>query len=231
LTAWQAEGPRPPVTLVVDDDEVVRIFLRASLEKEGHHVVEASGGDEALDLVKAHPPDVILMDILMPGLDGIEICRRLASDPETAQIPVILVTGQRRREIRLEGIAAGARDFLTKPVDMAELRFRVRNAVHMKQMHDESEARFRRMSELEQITDSLVQMIVNDLLTPLTAVKEKLELLEGALPEEADPELVQLLRGALSSVESIYGMIGSVLEMSKLEADPLTPDLREVDQG
>ena len=227
----EAEGLEPLVSLVVDDDESARLILRAALEGEGYRVVEASSGAEALDLVKTQPPDVILMDVMMPGMDGVEACRRLCSNPQTAQIPVILVTAQRRREARLDGIAAGARDFLTKPVDVADFRVRVRNATVMKRMYDESEARFRRISELERLRDSLVHMIVHDLRTPLTVTKGNLELMEMSLPGNADPELGELLRGALSSVGSITGMIDSMLDMSKLESETLAPALQTVDVG
>jgi CheY-like chemotaxis protein len=116
------------LVLVVDDDEANRMLLRDLLETHGYEIVEAENGEQALQKVEQRPPDVILLDVMMPQmdgflpqLDGFEVCRRLKREARTAHIPVLIVTALSERMERLMGIAAGASDFLTKPVDLQEL--------------------------------------------------------------------------------------------------------------
>jgi len=136
-------GTTPPVVvgqtghlLVVDDEEQNRELLRDLLEAQDHKVTEAENGKQALQMVIKDPPDVILLDVMMPEVDGFEVCRRLKANPATAAIPVLLVTALKGRRDRLTGIAAGASDFLSKPIDTQEVILRVRNAVRTKHLLD-----------------------------------------------------------------------------------------------
>ncbi|MFP5309183.1 MAG: response regulator [Actinomycetes bacterium] len=101
--------------LVVDDDPLTREILATILDLEDYRVVLAEDGETALDLVAGGRPDVIVLDVMMPGLNGFEVCRRLKDDPETAPIPVILLTALDRSEDAAEGAAAGCDAYLTKP--------------------------------------------------------------------------------------------------------------------
>ena len=123
--------------LVVDDEEQNRSLLRDPLEARGYTVTEAESGLQALDKVAENPPDVVLLDLMMPKMDGFEVCRRLKAREETAHIPVLLVTALSERQERLMGIAAGANDFLMKPVDIHDVILRVRNAVYTKHLYDQ----------------------------------------------------------------------------------------------
>ena len=115
--------------LVVDDQYASRLIIEDLLMAGGHTVLSADSGPAGLALADEFKPDVILLDVLMPGLDGFEVCRRLKSRPETALIPVVLLTSLEGRSDRLQGLAAGADDFLSKPIDEAELSLRVRSSV------------------------------------------------------------------------------------------------------
>ena len=136
---------QPPTTrssgyvLVVDDEEQNRSLLRDSLEARGYEVAEAENGLQALEKIAAHAPDVILLDVMMPQMDGFEVCRRLKTDGKTGHIPILMVTALSDRKERLMGIAVGANDFLTKPVDIQDVLLRVGNAVYTKQLHDQLE--------------------------------------------------------------------------------------------
>ncbi len=120
------DGRRAPLVLVVDDVAANRELIEAHLVEIGHEVVQAADGEEALACIESREPDLVLLDIAMPRLDGIEVCRRIKAHPLRRLIPVILITAANDRETKLRGLEAGADDFLTKPVDAKELIIRTR---------------------------------------------------------------------------------------------------------
>ena len=123
--------------LVVDDVELNVKLLEAKLASEYFEVITAYNGPKALDLADSEPPDIILLDVMMPRMDGFEVCRRLKANPRTADIPVVMVTALSDVADRLRGLEAGADDFLTKPVNDIALFARVRSLVRLKRMMDE----------------------------------------------------------------------------------------------
>lgn len=130
--------PKRQTVLVVDDEEGVRTLLHRLLTAEGYQVAVACDGSTALDLVASTPPDIVLLDVNMPGrLDGFDVCRRLRSSATTRLIPVVMVTALQERAHRMKGIEVGADDFLTKPVDREELIARVRALTRMKEYTDD----------------------------------------------------------------------------------------------
>ncbi|MBP7690757.1 MAG: response regulator, partial [Anaerolineales bacterium] len=120
-----ASASNPSTLLIVDDDPVVREAIGVFLQDAGYRLVFAEDGAQALRLAEAARPDVIVLDVMLPGLDGFEVCRRLRASPAQAEIPIVLVTALDDRASRLTGLQAGADDFLGKPLDWAELRARV----------------------------------------------------------------------------------------------------------
>ena len=120
--------------LVADDTESIRALFQKLLTADGYQVISAEDGDQALEATQHHRPDVILLDVGMPGVDGIEVCRRLKSDPSTRLTPIVLVTGLSDLSDRIKGIEAGADDFLSKPVHPNELRARVAALSRVKQL-------------------------------------------------------------------------------------------------
>jgi putative two-component system response regulator len=125
--------------VVADDDDLNRDLLSSILESEGHRVLAAADGAEALRLLRNNPVDLALLDVMMPGQTGFSVCREVKSDPATRLIPVVLVTGLANKSDRVLGIEAGADDFLSKPVHREELRARVRSLLRMKHYIDELE--------------------------------------------------------------------------------------------
>jgi len=125
------------LVLVVDDTQRDRDLLSAVLEREGYEVLPAVDGAQALDLAARMKPALILLDILLPGMDGLEICRRLKADPATAGVPVIFLTGQSGSGQILAGFEAGAVDYVTKPFRMLELLARVHVHVELRRIQNE----------------------------------------------------------------------------------------------
>ena len=119
--------PRSPkqTILIVDDDEGALVALKALLAPLGHRLCIATSGPQALELAKSEEPAMVLLDVLMPGMNGFEVCAALREHPETRDLPVVMITALQDRESRLEGLEAGADDFLSKPIDGLELRTRV----------------------------------------------------------------------------------------------------------
>jgi putative two-component system response regulator len=125
-----------PTILVTDDDPPIRTVLSDILAGEGYRVLQASSGRETLDLLAHDEVDVVLLDINMPGMDGLETTRRIKGEPSLKHIPVVIVTGLEDTKSRIEALQLGADDFLTKPPHMAELIARVRSLIKVKAYHD-----------------------------------------------------------------------------------------------
>lgn len=120
-----------PTLLLVDDMPAGLEVLRSALATEGYTLLTASNGEEALTLAASHRPDLILLDVMMPGIDGFEVCRRLRADAALGEVPIVMVTALGDRASRLRGLEAGADDFLSKPVDRLELRLRARTITRL----------------------------------------------------------------------------------------------------
>jgi signal transduction histidine kinase len=125
-----------PTILIVDDEAKNRKLLAALLAPEGYATQDAANGDEAMALISLRAPDLILLDIMMPGIDGYELAGKLKSNQATSHIPIIMVTSLTDRNARVAGLAAGVEEFLSKPVDRTELWLRVRNLLRLKALGD-----------------------------------------------------------------------------------------------
>ena len=205
--------------LVVDDEERNRRLLRDVLISKGCRVTEARDGEEALVLARRELPDVILLDIMMPKFDGFEVCRSLKADTATMQIPILIVTALKERADSIKGLAAGADDFITKPIDTEEVSLRVRNALRMKRMHDQVSEDYEKLSVLEKLRDNLIHMVVHDMRTPLTAVLGSLDVVHGEMADAGiDLEMVQIGKAA---TDELMEMVNELLDVSRLEAGEL----------
>ncbi|BAT54099.1 two-component response regulator [Nostoc sp. NIES-3756] len=134
VNGFDAESPK---ILVVDDHSVSRMTAVTLLGMEGYAVIEADGGIAAIEMVRQQQPDLILLDVMMPGMDGFEVCRILKRDEHTRLIPVIFITALNDRRSRIRGIEVGADDFLSKPFDRVELTARVKSLVQQKLLNED----------------------------------------------------------------------------------------------
>ena len=148
--------------LVADDDIKNRILYCTVLTAEGHCVLSADDGAAALEKALTENPDVILLDVTMPKLDGFEVCRRLRQNTRTAHLPILMITALSSKADRLSGIEAGANDFLSKPVELDELRLRVRNAVYQQHLYTELQAKYRELKAMAELRECLTNMIEAD---------------------------------------------------------------------
>ena len=210
--------------LVVDDEEHQRRALTLLLGALGHESAEASTGEQALTLVQEWAPDVVLLDVMMPGMKGFEVCQRIKQNPKTAAIHVILVTGLTGRKDRLAGIRAGADDFLNKPVDSQEVGLRVRNALIAKDLFDQVQKNYEELRELERLRDRLVHLIVHDLRAPLMGASAYLKLHRTGAANAGGQEQAADLDEAQVLIQHVLEMVSSVLDVSRLESREMPLD-------
>jgi adenylate cyclase len=153
----------PARILVVDDNETNRDILVTRLEKNGYQTLQAADGEEALASVKQNLPDLILLDVEMPKLDGFEVCRRLRKDASVAFIPIILCTARAASQDVVTGLDAGADEYLTKPIDQAALVARVRSMLRIKELHDQVQAQAKDLAAWNQTLEARVNEQVGEL--------------------------------------------------------------------
>jgi class 3 adenylate cyclase/CheY-like chemotaxis protein len=153
-----------PARIVVVDDTPQNIkLLDALLTPRGYEVIPAGSGEEALAKIASEQPDLILLDIVMPGMDGYEVCRRLRADDSTAMLPVVMVTASGEQE-KVAAIDAGADDFITKPLDQSELLARIRSLLRIKQYHDQIEAQAEQLERWNEKLEERVSQQVEELI-------------------------------------------------------------------
>jgi len=221
-TPWPNSPPEsPPIgsgrVLVVDDDVSSRAMLADWLSAYGHDVRTAADGPEALLLVEREAPDAIVLDVMMPGMDGFAVCERLKSNPRTAVVPVLLLTALHEREDRMRGMRAGANDFLIKPADLPYVLLRVRNAIRLRQLHAEVEEKLAEICREQQMKENLLHMIVHDLRTPLAGLEGFLQLLQMASGAKLDERPAHYLKQALHASHNLAHQIDLLLDIHRME--------------
>jgi len=153
----------PARILIVDDNETNRDILVTRLSKHGYDTLQAGDGEEALASVSQHHPDLILLDVEMPKLDGFEVCRRLKKDPAMPFMPIILCTARAASQDVVTGLDAGADEYLTKPIDQAALVARVRSMLRIKELHDQVQAQSKDLASWNQTLEQRVNEQVCEL--------------------------------------------------------------------
>ena len=161
---------KPPLILIADDNEANRDILARRLEAQGYQLMMAADGEEALTCVRDKLPDLILLDIMMPKMDGLEVCRRLRSDKGLPFIPIILVTARADTKDIVAGLDVGGDEYLTKPVDQAALVARVRSILRIKELHDTVHKQAKDLAEFnrtleERVAQQLAEIARMDRLT------------------------------------------------------------------
>jgi len=227
-----ADDQTPGRLLVVDDDATNRDVLARRLERQGYSVTKAENGLLALEIMRVSTFDLVLLDIMMPEMDGLEVLKRLKSDDQLKHIPIIMISAMSELDSAVQCIEMGAEDYLPKPFDPTLLKARTVACLERKRAHDR-ENRFteelqesnRRAHELERMRDDLTNMIVHDLRTPLTSVISGLQTLDGMGGlDEIQHEMLDI---SLSGGQTLLGMINDLLDISKMESGSLTLELTE----
>ncbi len=225
---------KPQNILIVDDEPVNVKILKAMLSPEGYQILTASSGPEALVLVDENLPDIILLDVMMPEMDGFEVCRRIKTQENLRVIPVLMVTALQDKIHRQKAMEAGADDFLSKPIDRIELLIRVKSLLRIKQYSDEQleslkllKQKNRQLEELERVKDGLTNMIIHDLRGPLTSISMNIDL--SLMKLRQDVHIKKFLHNAGSYCIYLNEMIEGLLEVHKMEEGKIEIDASVID--
>ncbi|MEC4815601.1 MAG: HAMP domain-containing sensor histidine kinase [Scytonema sp. PMC 1069.18] len=211
--------------LAVDDTPDNLILLQTMLEVEGYEVDLVSDGAAALRQIEQSPPDLILLDVMMPGMDGYEVTRRIRKNPEISYIPILLLTAHIEVSV-VEGLDAGADDFIRKPFDQDELLARVRSLLRLKHSIDEQE-------KMARMREDFVSRLTHDLRTPLVAADRMLNLFQQEVFCEISQDMKQAISAMIRSNHNLLEMVNNLLEVYRFEAGKKTLqaescDLREI---
>ena len=204
--------------LIADDEPQNLLLLEASLESLGCETMRAEGGRAALALFESSAPDLIILDIVMPEIDGLEVLARVRAHETRGDTPVVLVTAHSEGEYRLRGFEAGADEFLEKPIDTSVLLARVRTLLRLKESRDALAARSEVLERLQREQRELTQFIVHDLKNPIASLLTNLQWsLEQMTGDLAGSELQEALTDGHEAAMRLKGMIGDLLIVSRLE--------------
>lgn len=215
--------------LVVDDKPSNFEVIETLLDKQGFILHYAKSGVKALERLNAVQPDVILLDVMMPELDGVEVCRQIKSNPQWQHIPIIIVTALTSKQDLVACLEAGADDFLSKPVNRAELQARINSMLRIKQQYDRVQSLLKEQQSLLQLREDMVNMIVHDLRNPLTSIIFETQLLKHPkLPPEKREEKAEKI---LLAGQKLNALINSILTMAKLESGKFVLERTEIDLG
>jgi two-component system sensor histidine kinase/response regulator len=217
----------PGHVLVVDDLPANAKLLAMILKLQGFEVSTAAGGLEALQVIEESSPDVVLLDAMMPGIDGFETCRRIR-ESATPHLPVVIVTALHEVSDRVRALEAGADDFIAKPVEEIEVVARVRSLVRAKRGRDELEQAYDQLRRAEGLRDSLTQMLVHDLRTPLTALLVSLDILGGGQAGPLNEFQKNLVTISSRSGSNLMNLVNDLLDVAKLENGQMTLNLDSV---
>lgn len=206
-----------PQVLVIDDDRMSQMMLVRNLRQAGYDVESAGDGADGLAKMREKSFDLVILDYLMPGMDGYEVLGEITSDETLRQVPVVVVSGIGDVTNAATLIEAGAADYLTKPVDSGLLRARVSRCIDAKRMREREQRLYAELRELQALRDSLTHMIVHDLRTPLTSLLASLKTVVQMGDEMSADRKARLLGLAVNGGEALVGMIGDMLDVNKLE--------------
>lgn len=196
--------------LVVDDSPDNLFLIQSILEEEGYESILAENGQDAIALIETTPPHLVLLDVMMPGMDGFEVTQRLRQNPHLPYIPILLITAYDQASV-VKGLDSGADDFIRKPVEVEELLARVRSLLRLKQSVDERDAIARQREDF-------VSRLTHDLRTPLVAADRMLELFQQGAFGPLPPEMLEAIVIMARSNQNLLEMVNTLLEVYRYEA-------------
>jgi len=201
---------KPDTILVVDDSPDNVLLVQSILEEDGYHIEVAEDGESAIAQVEANPPQLILLDVMMPGMDGFEVTERIRQQEALPFIPILLITAYDQPSV-VKGLDSGADDFIRKPVELEELLARVRSLLRLKHSVDERD-------EIARQRADFVSRLTHDLRTPLVAADRMLNLFQQGALGELSPPMAEAVATMSRSNRNLLDMVNTLLEVYRFEA-------------
>lgn len=220
-----------PDILVVDDTLANLRLLTDILRDAGYKLRLARSGKLALQAARAIPPDLILLDINMPEMDGYEVCRRLKAEMDLKEIPIIFLSGLQDTVDKVKAFQAGGVDYITKPFEPEEVLARVNTHLELRRQKRRIHESFEALQKLERLRDNLMHMVVHDLRSPLTTISSYLALLETYEAQNLSASGLNFIHEAKQSIGRLIDSVDSMLELSRLEAGEWRSNRSECDLG
>jgi two-component system sensor histidine kinase/response regulator len=210
--------------LIVEDSQENLDLLVYFLRPQHYQIITATDGTQGLQLAESKFPDIVLLDIMLPGLDGFQVCERLKKNPKTMFIPVIMITALKELKDKIKSLEVGADDFITKPFENVELLARVKSLLRLSKYHRELE---QKKQELERINDSLVRMdtfkeelinlIVHDMKNPLFVIQGNLQMMSMGLDTQATEYMSKYTKRIERSSQQLLRMVVNLLDISRMQ--------------
>ncbi|PZV12253.1 MAG: hybrid sensor histidine kinase/response regulator [Pseudanabaena sp.] len=213
---------KSPDRLLIVDDVPDNLFLvRTILEEEGYEIITLSNGQDALKVIETEPPDLILLDVMMPVMDGYEVTRRIRAMKDLPFIPILLITAYDRANA-VKGLDLGADEFIRKPIEADELLARVRSLLRLKHSIAERD-------RIDRQRQDFVSRLTHDLRTPLVAADRMLGLLQDGVLGEISPEICEALKIMGRSNSNLLEMVNKLLDVYRYESGSKTINLQPLD--
>lgn len=205
--------------LITDDNKQDVLLIEGFLAAAGYQPISAFHGRECLELAKEDPPDLIILDIIMPEIDGFEVLEKLKDDSRTKRIPVIIITSLEDEKERIKGLERGASDFLTKPINRLELYARIRSLLHPKLLYDALENSYLQMEQLQDQKEALTNLLVNDMKNILTVLNGNLYMARKCMAGEEEEKSKKLIEESEECCFGLMSMVSDVLNIARLEEE------------
>lgn len=204
--------------LIVDDAKEAVLMLRRFLEKD-YDVAEAYNGVDALDLIEDELPDLIILDVMMPVLNGFDVCKKLKKNEKTKDIPIIFLTGKNSHKDEEEGLKLGAIDYISKPFKFHTIKMRVKNQIEMKLMREKLREQNKSLKNMLELRENMANMIVHDMRTPLNAINGFTQLL--LMDKSLSEKIVKRISHIQKSGNTLSGFLNDLLMIAKTEKEKL----------
>ncbi|HID39035.1 MAG TPA: hybrid sensor histidine kinase/response regulator [Calditrichaeota bacterium] len=210
--------------LIVDDNKENLNLVAYFLKPQNYNIITAMDGLEALQKVETEKPDIILLDIMLPKMDGFQVCDRIKKNPSTKFIPIIMITALKELKDKIHSLEVGADDFISKPFENVELLARVKSLLRLKQYHDELlstnqelEEKNRQLIRLNQFKEDLSHLIVHDMKNPLFVIQGNLQMMSMGMDEATSAMLKKYVDRIERSSQNLLRMVMNLIDISKIE--------------
>ncbi|NIZ59792.1 hypothetical protein DL239_02250 [Sedimentitalea sp. CY04] len=227
---------RPNSVLAIDDNVDSLALLVPILRNLGYETRAGTSAEMAMKAIKASPPDIILLDVVMPRMNGIDFCKKLKAMDEYRNIPIIFLSGRITPEDKVAAFSAGASDYIEKPYNSEEVAARIRVHLALESLRKEQALQAETLEKLlrdrlaaDKHREDQTTMLVHDLRSPLQGIGSVLEIVESSIDAASDPDLPDMIQTAIENVKHIAGYTNDMLELSRIETGQMPVYKRSVE--